>query len=41
MLAGRIPNASLITLAGGHDLQDSQSADSVARVVDNFLEGVL
>ena len=41
MLAGRIPNATLITLAGGHDLQDPQSSDSLARVVDIFLEGVL
>jgi pimeloyl-ACP methyl ester carboxylesterase len=41
MLARRIPNASLITVPGGHDLQDPQSADSLAHVVDNFLEGVL
>ena len=41
MLAGRIPNASLITLPGGHDLQDPQFANSLARVVDNFLEGVV
>jgi len=37
MLAGRIPDASLAMLAGGHDLQDPQWADSLARVVDDFL----
>jgi len=41
MLAGRIPNASLIMMPGGHDLQDPRSADSLARVVDNFLEGAV
>lgn len=41
MLAGRIPNASLTMVPGGHDLQDPHSADSLARVVDNFLEGAI
>jgi pimeloyl-ACP methyl ester carboxylesterase len=41
MLAGRIPDASMIMLAGGHDLQDPRSAGDLARAVDNFLEGVV
>jgi pimeloyl-ACP methyl ester carboxylesterase len=40
MLAGRIRDASLIMLAGGHDLQDPQSARPLAGAVDNFLEGL-
>jgi pimeloyl-ACP methyl ester carboxylesterase len=39
MLAGRIHDASLVMLPGGHDLQDAQSSEALARVVDNFLEG--
>jgi pimeloyl-ACP methyl ester carboxylesterase len=41
MLAGRIRGAELVMVPGGHDLQDPHSADSLARVVDDFLEGVV
>jgi pimeloyl-ACP methyl ester carboxylesterase len=41
MLAARIRGAALATLPGGHDLQGPDSAASLARVVDNFLDGVL
>jgi pimeloyl-ACP methyl ester carboxylesterase len=37
-LAGRIPNASLIVLPDGHDLQRPEPATGLARVVDSFLD---
>jgi len=37
VLAGRIPDASLVMLPGGHDLQRPDPARSLARVVDDFL----
>lgn len=37
VLAGRIPDASLIVLPGGHDLQRSQFAGPLARHIENFL----
>lgn len=36
-LAARIPNATLIELSEGHDLQESGAADVLARVVEKFL----
>jgi pimeloyl-ACP methyl ester carboxylesterase len=36
-LASRIPNAMLIELDEGHDLQESGAAEQLARVVDEFL----
>jgi pimeloyl-ACP methyl ester carboxylesterase len=36
-LAQRIPNARLVMLAGGHDLQSTEPAQALARVVENFL----
>jgi pimeloyl-ACP methyl ester carboxylesterase len=38
VLAGRIPDASLVMLPGGHDLQRSQPANALARAVEHFLE---
>jgi pimeloyl-ACP methyl ester carboxylesterase len=37
MLAGRIPDASLVLLPGGHDLQRPEPARALARVVEDFL----
>ena len=37
VLAGRIPDASLVVLAGGHDLQRSKTASGLARIVEHFL----
>jgi pimeloyl-ACP methyl ester carboxylesterase len=37
MLAGRIPNATLIELDAGHDLQESGAAEQLALVVRRFL----
>jgi poly(3-hydroxyoctanoate) depolymerase len=36
-LAARIPNASLVMLPGGHDLQRQDPARALARVVEDFL----
>jgi pimeloyl-ACP methyl ester carboxylesterase len=36
-LAQRIPNSTLRILAGGHDLQDTEPAQALARCVENFL----
>lgn len=37
VLAGRLPHATLVLLPGrGHDLQRGDSANALARVVDNF-----
>jgi poly(3-hydroxyoctanoate) depolymerase len=36
-LAARIPNATLIELSEGHDLQASGAAEKLARVVEDFL----
>ena len=36
-LAERIPNATLIELSEGHDLQESGAAEQLVRVVDEFL----
>lgn len=36
-LAARIPNATLVELAEGHDLQIAGAADHLARVVEEFL----
>ena len=41
LLAARIRGAVLATVPGGHDLQDPHSVASLARVVDNFLEGLV
>jgi len=42
VLAGRIPNASLVILPGrGHDLQRGESAKALARIVDDFSPTVL
>ena len=40
-LAGRIPNASLVVLPDGHDLQEPEPAVALARVVDSFLGAVV
>lgn len=37
VLARRIPDASLVLLPAGHDLQRSERAPALARVVDDFL----
>jgi pimeloyl-ACP methyl ester carboxylesterase len=37
VLAGRIPNASLVMLPGGHDLQRPEPARQLARIVEHFL----
>jgi len=37
VLAGRIPDASLAVLPGGHDLQRSIPASELARIVEHFL----
>lgn len=37
VLAGRIPDASLVMLPGGHDLQRPGPARELARVVEDFL----
>jgi poly(3-hydroxyoctanoate) depolymerase len=37
VLAGRIPDASLVMLPGGHDLQRPEPARALARAVDDFL----
>jgi pimeloyl-ACP methyl ester carboxylesterase len=36
-LASRIPNATLIELAEGHDLQETGAAEQLAHVVHEFL----
>ena len=36
-LAGRIPNATLVELAEGHDLQEPEAAERLAYVVEGFL----
>ncbi|MGD0055302.1 MAG: alpha/beta hydrolase [Acidimicrobiales bacterium] len=36
-LAQRIANATLVLLEGGHDLQGTESAQALARCVENFL----
>jgi pimeloyl-ACP methyl ester carboxylesterase len=36
-LAQRIPNATLVVLPGGHDLQSTEPAQALARVVESFL----
>jgi pimeloyl-ACP methyl ester carboxylesterase len=36
-LAQRIPNASLVVLPGGHDLQSTEPAQALARAVQHFL----
>ena len=40
-LAARIPNASLIVVPDGHDLQRPEPAVALARVVDSFLGAVV
>lgn len=37
-IAGRIPNATLIELSEGHDLQQPRAAKKLANVVEQFLE---
>ncbi len=37
VLAGRIPDSSLVVLPGGHDLQRSTPASALARAVEDFL----
>jgi len=37
VLAGRIPNATLVELLQGHDLQQPEAAERFARVVEEFL----
>lgn len=37
VLAGRIPDSSLVMLPGGHDLQRSTPASELARAVEDFL----
>jgi poly(3-hydroxyoctanoate) depolymerase len=37
VLAGRIPDASMVMLPGGHDLQGPEPARALARVVEDFL----
>jgi pimeloyl-ACP methyl ester carboxylesterase len=37
VLAGRIPDASLVMLPGGHDLQRPEPARALAGVVEDFL----
>jgi poly(3-hydroxyoctanoate) depolymerase len=37
VLAGRIPDASLVILPGGHDLQRGDQGRELARVVEDFL----
>jgi len=37
LLARRIPDASLVLLPGGHDLQRAEPARSLARIVEDFL----
>ena len=37
VLAGRIPDASLVMLPAGHDLQRAEHARSLSRVVEEFL----
>ena len=37
VLAGRIPDASLVMLPGGHDLQRPDPARALARIVEDFL----
>jgi pimeloyl-ACP methyl ester carboxylesterase len=39
MLARRIPAARLVTIATDHDMQRADSADLLARAVDDFLNG--
>jgi pimeloyl-ACP methyl ester carboxylesterase len=38
LLAGRIPDATLIELPEGHDLQQPGAAERLAQVVETFLE---
>jgi len=38
VLARRIPNASLVMLPAGHDLQHAEHAKALARIVGNFLQ---
>jgi pimeloyl-ACP methyl ester carboxylesterase len=38
-LAARIPDATLVLLPGGHDLQNPDAAEALARAVDGFLKG--
>jgi pimeloyl-ACP methyl ester carboxylesterase len=37
VLAARIPNASLVTIPGGHDLQRGAQGKALARIVESFL----
>lgn len=37
VLAGRIPDAALVMLPGGHDLQRPEPARALARIVEDFL----
>jgi poly(3-hydroxyoctanoate) depolymerase len=37
VLAGRIPDASLVILPGGHDLQRADQGRELARIVEDFL----
>jgi pimeloyl-ACP methyl ester carboxylesterase len=37
VLASRIPNATLVELSEGHDLQQPEAAEKLARVVEKFL----
>jgi poly(3-hydroxyoctanoate) depolymerase len=39
VLAGRIPDASLVMLPAGHDLQRPELAPPLARIVEDFLGG--
>lgn len=41
LLAGRIPNARLITVTAGHDLQDAGPAAVVAREVERFFDAAV
>jgi len=38
LLAARIPNARLVTVQAGHDLQKAASAAIVAPLVERFLD---
>ncbi len=40
VLAGRIPDATLVLLPAGHDLQRPEPATALARHVDDFLSGL-
>jgi pimeloyl-ACP methyl ester carboxylesterase len=39
VLARRIPNASLVLMPGGHDLQRAEPAQALAQLVEDFLAG--